>query len=87
MSQVSQIIVPYPCYLPFKKKRLEKVMAEQLVDYCTTNNIFCIQQFGFRPGHSTELAALNLANHLITEMDNFKVLSIFILICHKHLTF
>ena len=33
----------------------------------------CIQQFGFRPGHSTELAALKLANHLIAEMDNCKV--------------
>ena len=48
-------------------------MAEQLEDYFITNNLFCIQQFGFRPGHSTELAALKLANHLITEMDNFKV--------------
>ena len=49
-------------------------MAEQLVDYFTTNNLFYIQQFGFRPGHSTaELAALKLANHLITEIDNFKV--------------
>ena len=48
-------------------------MAEQLVDYFTTNNSFYIQQFGFRPGHFTELAALKLANHLITEMDNFKV--------------
>ena len=59
--------------LPSISKILEKVMAEQLVDYFTTNNLFCIQQFGFRPGHSTELAALKLANHLITEMDNFKV--------------
>ena len=48
-------------------------MAAQLVDYFTTNNVFCIQQFGFRPGHSTELAGLRLANHLITEMDNCKV--------------
>ena len=48
-------------------------MAAQLVDYFTTNNLFCIQQFGFRPGHSTELAALRLANHLITEMDDCKV--------------
>ena len=59
--------------LPSISKILEKVMAEQLVDYFTTNNLSCIQQFGFRPGHSTELAALKLANHLITEMDNFKV--------------
>ena len=43
------------------------------MDYFTTNNLFCIQQFGFRPGNSTELAALKLANHLITEMDKFKV--------------
>ena len=48
-------------------------MAAQLVDYFTTNNLFCIQQFGFMPGHSTELAALRPANHLITEMDNDKV--------------
>ena len=48
-------------------------MAAHLVDYFTANNIFFIQQFGFRPGHSTELAALRLVNHLITEMDNYKV--------------
>ena len=35
--------------------------------------LFCIQQFGFRPGHSTELAALKLANHLIAELDNCKI--------------
>ena len=59
--------------LPSISKIFENVMAAQLVDYFTTNNLFCIQQFGFRPGHSTELAALRLANHLITEMDNCKV--------------
>ena len=59
--------------LPSISKIFENVMAAQLVDYFTTNNQFCIQQFGFRPGHYTELAALRLANHLITEMDNCKV--------------
>ena len=48
-------------------------MAAQLIDYFTSNNLFCIQQFGFRPGYSTELAALRLANHIILEMDNNKV--------------
>ena len=43
------------------------------MDYFTANNLLCIQQFGFRPGHSTELATLKLANHLIAEMDNCKV--------------
>ena len=59
--------------LPSISKIFENLIAAQLVDYFTTNNLFCIQQFGFRPGHSTELAALRLAHHLITEMDNCKV--------------
>ena len=32
-----------------------------------------MEQFGFRPGHSTELAALRLVDHLTTEMDNSNV--------------
>ena len=51
----------------------EERIAAQLMDYFTTNNLFCIQQFGIRPGHSTELAALKLANHLIAELDNCKI--------------
>ena len=43
------------------------------MDYFTTNNLFCIQKFGFGPGHSTELTALKLASHLIAEMDNCKI--------------
>ena len=35
--------------------------------------MFCLQQFGFRPGHSTELAALKLVNHVISEMDNYNI--------------
>ena len=32
-----------------------------------------MEQFGFRPRHSTELAALRLVDHLTTEMDNSNV--------------
>ena len=59
--------------LPSVSKKFENVMASELMDYITTNNLFSIQQFDFRPGHSTELAALKLANHLIAEMDNCKI--------------
>ena len=59
--------------LPSISKIFEQVMAAQLIDYFTLNNLFCIQQFGFRPGYSTELAALRLANHIILEMNNNKV--------------
>ena len=30
-----------------------------------------MNQFGFRPGHSTELAALRLVDHLIAQMDMY----------------
>ena len=59
---------------PLYKKVINQ--SAQLMDYFTTNNLFYIQQFGFRPGHSTELAALELANHLIAEMNNYKILTI-----------
>ena len=48
-------------------------MTSQLMEYFTSKNLFCLQQFGFRPGHSTELNALKLVNHATTEMDNFNI--------------
>ena len=45
----------------------------QLLDYFTNNNLLCLDQFSFRPGHSTELAALRLVDHLITQMDSCRV--------------
>ena len=59
--------------LPSISKIFEHVMTSQLIEYFTSKNLFCLQQFGFRPGHSTELAALKLVNHVITEMDNFNI--------------
>ena len=43
------------------------------MSFLTDNQLFCREQFGFRPGHSTELAALRLVDHLTNEMDNFNV--------------
>ena len=59
--------------LPSISKIFKHVMTSQLMEYFTSKNLFCLQQFGFRPGHSTELAALKLVNHAITEMDNFNI--------------
>ena len=33
------------------------------------NNLFAIEQYGFRSGHSTELAALHLIDYLTKQMD------------------
>ena len=32
-----------------------------------------MEQYGFRPGHSTELAAVRLVDHLISQMDNYSI--------------
>ena len=57
--------------LPSLSKILKKVMFDQLLAYLSNNNLLCIDQFGFRPGHSTELAALRLVDHLIAQMDRY----------------
>lgn len=50
-------------------KIYEYVMFNQLYDYMNEKKMFCVHQFGFRPGHSTELAALKLVNELTKTMD------------------
>ena len=54
-------------------KIFERVIFDQLLGYFTNNNLLCLDQFGFRPVHSTELAALQLVDHLITQMDRCKL--------------
>ena len=44
-----------------------------MLGYFRNNKLLCMDQFGFRPGHSTELAALRLVDHLITQMDKCRV--------------
>ena len=54
-------------------KVFECVIFDQLMTFLTDNKLFCMEQFGFRPGHSTELATLRLLDHLTTEKDNSNV--------------
>ena len=37
------------------------------------NKLFYTDQYGFRPGHSTELAAARFVNELVVDMDNYKI--------------
>ena len=50
------------------------------------NQLFSIEQCGFRTGHSTELAALHLVNDLTKQMDTGKVPTNIYIDCLKHLT-
>ena len=38
--------------------------------YFVENNVLSVEQFSFRPGHSTELAAARLVVHLTSKMGN-----------------
>ena len=59
--------------LPSVSKNYEYFIFDQLLDYMETNELLSLQQFGFRRGYSTELAALRLTDHLTKEMDNFRM--------------
>ena len=59
--------------LPSMSKIFVYVMFHQLLSFLTDTQLFCIEQFGFWPGHSIELAALRLVDHLTNEMDKFNV--------------
>ena len=38
------------------------------------NKLLCLEQYGFRPGHFTELAALKLVNKITEQIDTGKIL-------------
>ena len=52
-------------------KIFEYVVFEHLLKYMEDNRLFYKDQFGFRPGHSTELASLRFVDTLVQQMDNF----------------
>ena len=59
--------------LPSMFKNYEHVVFEQLLNYMEDNKLFYEDQFGFRPGHSTELASLRFVDTLVKQMDNFHI--------------
>ena len=53
-------------YYQFFSKVIEKVIYIQINDFIVEHKLFFNHQYGFRSGHSTELAALDLADRIIT---------------------
>ena len=54
-------------------KIFESVIHEQLSEYFIANDLFCPQQYGFRKNSSTELAALELLDRVLGQMDKHKI--------------
>ncbi len=70
--------------LPIFSKVIEKVIGIQINDFFVENKFFN-HQYGFRSGHSTELAALELTDRLITAPYNHNTPLIYSLISQEHL--
>ena len=49
------------------------MVHKQLYEYFVDNNLFYTSQYGYRKGHSTELAALELADRLSQHLDKGEI--------------
>ena len=58
--------------LPVLSKIFERILHNQLTFYFTENNLLYNSQYGFRKNFSTELAALELIDTIITTLDQRK---------------
>jgi hypothetical protein len=59
--------------LPSISKIFERILHSQLQNYFIESRLFYESQYGFRPSHSTELAALELLDQIISKMDDNEV--------------
>ena len=65
--------------LPAISKVFEKVIFKLLYEYFTENNIFFKSHYCFRSQHSNELAALELMDRIVLDLENKgTIFSIFI---------
>ncbi len=55
--------------LPCFSKILEKVIYKRLLNYVNDLGIFCNNQYGFRKGHSTSLALIDLFDNISSAID------------------
>ena len=62
--------------LPTVAKLCERVVCRQLTDYLSSHHILCPQQYGFRPGLSTEAAMLDAVIYATDKMAQGKVTSL-----------
>lgn len=59
--------------LPSFSKIFEKIMFQQMYNYFSSFKLFYNSQYGFRSLHSTELAAYELIERILKDLDNDKI--------------
>ena len=59
--------------LPALSKIFEKIAFIQLLDYFNMNKLLYRGQYGFRKGHSTELANIEFIDNIIHKLDQGKL--------------
>ena len=59
--------------LPTISKIFERIIHNQMYDYFNDNNLLAEQQYGFRKLHSTEFAAVKLADYISKQMESGKI--------------
>ena len=59
--------------LPSISKIFEKIMYEQINNHFIEQDLFHNSQYGFRPKHSTEFAAIELVDRVLKQLDNGKL--------------
>jgi retron-type reverse transcriptase len=65
--------------LPTISKVIEKIMHAQILDHFNKYNLMFNGQYGFRQNHSTELAALEVIDQIVCQMDKNEIpLNIFL---------
>ena len=65
--------------LPTINKVFEKVVHKHLYEYLNHNNLLTSSQYGFRPNHATEYAAMELVDKTMGDIAKGKIpLSIFL---------
>ena len=73
-EQYSITTDPFRYYnVPIISKVVEKVISDQLNEFFVKHKLLFDHQYGFRSEHSTEHAAIELTDRIITNIDNKKV--------------